>query len=181
MRSSEEVWKPIRGFENSYMISNKGRVKSLDRFIIKSDGKRQTFKGRILKLRRDKYGYLRISFHMGQDVKTFSIHKLVAIAFIGDPPSSTHHVNHKNGIKTDNDVSNLEYCTPKENNIHAFSIGLMSGRKGSSHHNCKLTDDDVREIRYKLKDVSSRYLSEKYGVSVSMINNIKSKRSWTHI
>lgn len=101
----EENWKPVEGYEN-YEVSDFGRVKSSNC---------------ILKLRKDKYGYLRISLRKNRMLKTFTVHKLVATAFIPNPDNLSQ-VNHKNEDKTDNRVENLEWCTPKYNNSYGTRI-----------------------------------------------------------
>lgn len=111
----EEIWKEIDGYPN-YMVSSKGRVKSLERVIMKSNGKRQTIKETIRKGVKDKDGYLIVTLYDEyHNMKNIKIHRLVAKAFIPNP-NNLLEVNHKDECKTNNSVENLEWCSSKYNN-----------------------------------------------------------------
>lgn len=117
-----EIWKDIKGYEGKYQISNYGRVKSLQRNLKYIDSKKITekLKGTFV----GKRGYARIELSKDGINKKYSVHRLVAQAFIPNPNKKLE-VNHINGIKTDNRVSNLEWVTSKENQIHAIKYGLQ--------------------------------------------------------
>ena len=100
-----EEWKDINGYEGLYMISNFGRIKSL-------------YQNRILKPKVDKNGYLEIGLMKNKRRKYFKVHRLVAMNFI-DNQNNYPVVNHKNEIKNDNRVENLEWCTVKYNNHYS--------------------------------------------------------------
>ena len=100
-----EVWRPVRGYEGLYEVSNYGRVKSL---------KRNTAHERIMKPIKDSYGYLIVCLNKNGKQTNKKIHRLVAEAFIPNP-NNLPQVNHKNEIKTDNRVENLEWCDNKYN------------------------------------------------------------------
>lgn len=101
-----EEWKMVVGYEGVYQVSSEGRVKNAYGHILKPDTARN--------------GYKRVKFF---DKKKFSVHRLVAIAFIPNPQNK-EVVNHKNGIKADNRVDNLEWSTWGENEKHAYTLGL---------------------------------------------------------
>ena len=109
----------------------------------------------------------------------FTEHRLVAIAFI-DNPENKATVNHINGIKTDNRVENLEWNTNNENHQHAINTGLKD-QKGIKHHKCKLTEEQVREIREIGFSQTRMSLSKKYGVSRTNILGIIRGNFWKHL
>jgi NUMOD4 motif/HNH endonuclease len=108
--SIPEVFVDIQGYEGYYQVSNYGNVKSLDRVIKEKTGKTQTLKGRILKLRINPGGYYHVGLGKNGTRATFAIHQLVAQAFIPNP-NKKRTVNHINGNKLNNSVSNLEWST----------------------------------------------------------------------
>lgn len=119
---TKEQWMPIKGFEGKYEISSYGRVKSLARPKCVLHGKQKWWHEKIMKPNAHKNGYLFVDLYaMDGKKKAFSVHRLVAEAFIGNP-SSKPQVNHKNGDKSDNRVENLEWNTSQENNLHSARV-----------------------------------------------------------
>lgn len=135
---NSEVWKDIVGYGGKYQVSNLGNVRSTDRYYIqpnfKSGACEHLYKGKVLKPFYTKWGYKRIGLSKNGKVKYYCIHKLVAEAFLPNPENK-RQVNHINGIKDDNRLENLEWCTQRENNIHAYKTGLNKGTKGISYKN----------------------------------------------
>lgn len=115
-------FRKIKGYEEYYMVSDNGIIKSIDRKIMTKSGIR-FFKGTKLKPYIDKDGYLRVGLHKNNTSKTIPIHRLVAETFI---PNSENKptVNHIDGNKQNNCVENLEWATYQENNVHAIRTGL---------------------------------------------------------
>lgn len=110
----KEIWRDIKGYESLYQVSNLGRVKSLARKVIKKNY--VSFKKeRILKQQTDRYGYKKVILQRNYQIKTFSIHRLVAEAFL-ENPYNLPQINHKDENKENNCVLNLEYCDSKYNN-----------------------------------------------------------------
>lgn len=117
-----EVWKDVKGYEGLYRVSNMGQVKSLTR-TRKNHSKIQVVPGKILTQSVASNGYFTVSFCAGTVQKTICVHRIVAEAFIPNPDGK-RTVNHKNGVKTDNRVENLEWATYSENLTHAHHFGL---------------------------------------------------------
>lgn len=158
-----ESWLPIIGLRE-YEISNLGRVKSLKR------GKERIV-GFV-----NSVGYKCIS----NGSKHLFIHRLVAKNFLPNPYKKKE-VNYINGIKTDNRVENLEWCTRKENDNHARENGLTNNT-GSNNYQAKINEDDVYVIWDLLKKgLSQQKIADKYNVSRGCIKQIKERKSWKHV
>ena len=99
-----EHWKAIAGYDGQYEVSDQGRVKSL-----------KHGKDKILKPRKDKYGYLQVGICKYGQIKFLLVHRLVAEAFIPNP-NNLDTVNHKDEVKTNNTVGNLEWMSQRDNN-----------------------------------------------------------------
>lgn len=105
-------------------------------------------------------------------------HRLIWEAANGPIPAGLQ-INHKNGIKTDNRLCNLEVVTPSENILHAHRTGLANSPKGEAHPGAKLCDQSVIEIRSSLE--KNGVLAAKYGVDPSIISEIKNFKRWKHV
>ena len=111
----KEIWKDIPGYEGLYQVSNLGNVKSLDREVIRKDGRVYFFEGKILKKNKGTKGYLCVNLYK-KSKKHFKIHKLVAMAFLNHTPCGYKIVvDHINNINTDNRVENLQLTSNREN------------------------------------------------------------------
>lgn len=180
-----EVWKPIKGFEGLYEVSNMGRVKSLDRAynlpIEYFPGGKALKKGRIISGNKGDKHYQQVALFDRQGKKKYaSIHRLVAEAFIPNPEGKKQ-VNHIDGNKQNNNVSNLEWVTPSENIIHSYNTGLNT-HYGEKSPRSKLTHEQVCEIRNTYikgrRGYGWKALADKYGVSKRTIGSIITGTTW---
>lgn len=159
-----EQWKVVKGFEN-YLVSSLGNVKTIN--------------GKLKKVVYDSkndYGY--VELWKNNKGKKFRIHRLVAETFIPNTLGK-EQVNHIDGDKKNNCVSNLEWVTPKENIRHAIENDLSSIKYGSKNLASKLKEEDVKYIRENARiNKSVKELSEIYNVSTTTIYNIINYKKW---
>lgn len=119
MNEIKETWKPIEGYEDTYEVSNQGRVRNSKRG------------GRIMTQSKVTNGYLAVSLSRDGKTRSILVHRLVANAFVPNPDNKPQ-VNHIDGIKSNNTVSNLEWMTAWENHIHACNAGLVPNLGGAT-------------------------------------------------
>ena len=144
--------------------------------------------------RKDKAGYITVAITLSNGKRlTTGLHRVVATMFIANPKNKPE-VNHINGIKDDNRLENLEWCTSSENQIHAFANGLQThsscnvngNSQGSKLPQSKVDEDTVYEIRLKrLQRVTYPKLAEEYGISIGnlekMVSPTRKTRTWKHV
>lgn len=172
----DEIWKDINGYEGKYQISNLGRVKALARFDYGAKNKSlRQYKERILKPGLTDNGYNLVVLIKDTIKTSYHVHRLVGITFI-DNPENKKCINHKDGIKTNCAVSNLEWCTHSENNTHAYKNGLKKSHP-ETIHTARLTWDDVNKIR-EIKSPNLKLLAMQYKVTISHLRNIINHACW---
>lgn len=161
--SMPETWKPITGFEALYEVSDLGRVRSLDREVGHRWGGKAVKRGKILKPRADKNGYLFISLCSDGVSVNAKLHRLVAQHFL--PASDLQEVNHRDFDKSNNARTNLEWTTRGGNQAHASSGGLFSGRTNQRRAK-KLTTETARAIRSaRQAGATFKSIAEQFGIS----------------
>jgi len=176
------IWKDIEGFKGYYQINNFGMVKRLK-------SKAKSFNGhkhceydipeRILKSNLNNRGYEYIELNVGGKSKCVSIHRLLAEAFIPNPENKPQ-VNHKNGIKHDNRIENLEWCTAKENSSHAWDNGLTVGKSGEENANAKLSIQCIYKIRkiHNTGLLTQKQIAKAFDVGQTTISEIVRNKRW---
>lgn len=126
-----EIWKDIKDYEDSYEVSNYGRIRSKDKVVKCKGDKTRNVKGKLRKTYPNKNGYITVVLSRFNQLKTFTVHQLVAQAFIPDFIKGTE-INHKDGDPSNNAIDNLEESNPSHNQFHAWAIGLNSRKNTSS-------------------------------------------------
>ena len=171
---TEEEWRTIARAPD-YEVSNFGRIR-------RRTAGHVTFAGRILKSRKQKTGYLLIGLSPVPGQRSFFlVHRLVAEAFLGPPPTRVHETAHWNNQRDDNHASNLRWATRTEN----FADKARHGTKmlGQRNPASKLTDIDIHQIRREKKEskISNDRLAARYGVSKVAIRCIVNRKTWSHL
>ncbi|MEB9013982.1 HNH endonuclease [Bacillus cereus] len=164
-----EVWKDLKDVVecgDNYEVSTLGNI-------------RNKVTLRVLKPYTMK-GYKRIKISKDNKKKSYLLHRLVALTFI-DNPSNHPEVNHKDGNKNNNTLTNLEWCTRTDNLKHAYATNLKS-HVGERHPRATVTDSQVIEIKEMLqKGYTPKEIMEKYNVSKHTVSRIKTGVTWKHI
>jgi len=162
-----EEWRPIPG-ATAYEVSSHGRVRR---------------SGKLLKLKTDKHGYVKVALSLGKkkSYRYAQVHRLMCEAFFGQPPSPKHQAAHGNGVRVANFIWNLRWATVKENVADKFLHGFIPPH-GSKHHGAKLDEQKVVEIRARLRDGERGVeLAIEYGVSKATISEVKHGKMWKHV
>lgn len=171
--------KDIPGYEGIYAACENGEIWSFPKDCSEKGSRWKD--GRFLKSWLIGNGYKTVSLYKDGSSKKFLIHRLIATTFI-ENPFNFSEVNHKDGNRLNNSVSNLEWVNSSQNKKHAWERGLYKHR-GTGHYLTKFTDKDIIDIRnlYKEKTFSIRKISSMYNVTPMTINGIVKGKTWKHI
>jgi hypothetical protein len=175
-----EVWKDVVGYEGLYEVSNYGRVKSLRKKIVKSTGAEVWFPTIILTPVM-RYMYKAVNIYKNKKATMFSIHRLVAKAFI-ENPTNLKIVNHKDLDKFNNRLFNLEWCTPLENTRHAIRNNAGAAPpQGEKNGQSILTEANVHVIKNSRYKIKRKDLAKMFNVSIKHIDRVRCGERWGHI
>jgi hypothetical protein len=138
-----EEWKDIPFLKGIYQASSSGMIRSIDRMCV-FNGKMSVRKGIILKQSTTRNGYKRVLLSINGKKKNALVHRLVLMAFNPNDQEHSLTVNHRDGLKSNNFLANLEWCTQKENKAHAVKNGLIA--TGYRCGRAKLKSQDIIKI-----------------------------------
>ena len=174
MQNTEEIWKDVVGYEGFYKVSSIGNVVAVHRRGTRAIPESLT-------PQTTRCGYSSITLVKKRARKTVNIHRLMALAFIPNPDNKPQ-VNHKNSIKADNRIENLEWMTNGENGKHAWDNGLRTKRFGERHWLSTLNNDLVIEIRRIYPTVKNYCeVARLLGVSKHQVRQVIKGHTWNHI
>lgn len=149
---SDEIWKDIPGYEGLYQASSLGRIKSLARnthYTRKSTNVVRPKTEKIVRLGDGgNNGYLKVSLCKKADINQIRVHRVIAITFLPNPENKPQ-INHLDGDKKNNHLSNLEWCTMAENMRHAFKNGLVGSNAGAVNGMARIILDQKTGIFYE--------------------------------
>lgn len=171
--SREKQWRKIKGYSGRYEVSEDGEVKSLPKrkgFLLKKET--------LLKHKTTRFGYKTVRLSKNNLTKDPFVHRLVAAAFLTTYKRGLQ-INHRDGDKNNNHFSNLQWCTAKENRIHARDTGLWKAAYGEKHSQAKLKEKDVKYILASKKTRTE--LAKQFDVTTSTILYIKNKKTWKYL
>ncbi len=184
-----EVWKPIKGYEDFYEVSDHGRVRSKDRvveYVLPTRVRVAVVKGRILKTgvsRDGSWGYSQVHLYGTEGRKArkcMRVHRLVAEAFIGPSPYPEAVVMHKDDNVTNNKATNLEWGTPKDNSMDMKLKNRVA--RGEDVSSSRLTDADIPKIRgYAKSGMTCYQIAKKFPVCTATIRFVVIGQTWKHV
>ncbi|MBL7692606.1 MAG: NUMOD4 motif-containing HNH endonuclease [Flavipsychrobacter sp.] len=164
-----EKWMPIPVYGGIYEVSDTGLVRSVDRYVDLPGEKRRRIRGKQLSPKRSKDGYLFVSLSKDGVAKTHYIHRLVATAYIPNP-NGLPEVNHLDGIKTNNAVINLDWCTHRDNVRHAYANGLNLNVGENHPFAVEVIDNELGQTFGTVQDwCAARGI--KYSTGRNLLNN----------
>lgn len=175
-----DIWKDIAGFEGYYQISNLGSVRSVDRIApdtTGSWGRLRRLKGKLMKTQLLN-GYWVVMLYKDSKYRHARVHRLIAEAFIANPENKPH-INHINGLRSDNRIENLEWCSHAENMKHCYDIGLRKPIRPEQCPTVKISFEIAEQIRKKRQNGTKNVeLQKEYGLCKRSITDIVKNRTW---
>jgi len=174
------MFKEIKGWESTHFINEEGVVLVKERMVGGANGTKRKLKKHYLKWNYQK-GYPTVALYADNKVKRYFVHRLVYLSHVGEIPKLMQ-INHKDGVKDNNHISNLEVVTPKENTAHAWRKGLSKKYLGERCSTSKLKDEDIIKIRHLSQiGVSQSKIAKQYQTHQTNIHYILSGKTWGHV
>ncbi len=175
-----EIWKDIPEWIGYYQASSHGRIRGVDRKV-KFLNSTQSHKRRVLCLHIGERGYYKCKLSRNCLGYTYSVHRLIALCFSGNP-NNYNEVNHIDGNKLNNNACNLEWTTRKKNMMHAQKNGLLKFHKGENHHGSKFTNEQIKKMRKEHNPkITFAIYGKKYNTTPGTIWKIITNKSYINV
>lgn len=189
---TKERWRDVPGYEGKYRISDKGRVKSINRITKDKNGICYKHNGRMLRPAKDSLGYLRVGLAKESKMGVFLVHHLVLFAFVGKRPKGMQARHFPDRNPANNRLNNLQWGTPKENGQDKKAHGTSKWHglnRGENHGNSILTEEMVKWMRARYEKIGGPYrniareASKKFGVNIGSdyASVIIRRVGWSHV
>lgn len=174
------IWKTVGDYEGIYEVSNTGEVRSLTREITRKNGSKQVYKGKTIVQSKHNLGYRFVGLYKNGTCKKHYVHRLVLAAFSGLDEGM--QVNHIDGNKSNNNLSNLEQCTASDNIKHSFKNGMSVAKRGEEKKLSKLNDKLVIQMRQEYENGRTIYsIAKEYGLNYSTASMAIRRITWKHL
>lgn len=170
-----EEWRAIPGLEGCFEVSSLGAVRRIAHVRLSAKGWHRHLSEKTMRQYVNGQ-YFKVSVPLDHGL----VHRLVAHAFIPNP-LSLPWINHLDGQKLNNRVANLEWCSTSRNQQHAYDTGLKPKLFGQANGRCKLTLEQVEEIKLLRGTMTHRELAARFGISKSQLGHIFYGFSWNHL
>lgn len=170
----EERWLPVVGFEGAYSVSDFGRVRSEERRVLRSDGKTQLVKRKILSPATKRTGHKTVQlYRAGERTNRHHVHRLVLLSFVGAPPTVKHEGAHNDGDATNNRLENLRWAT-RSNNL-GDKVLHGTHNRGERHPLCTISAEVVRAVR--AESCPRKETAERFGLTFQTVWAIQKRKT----
>lgn len=172
------IWTAHPNYPDYIEVSPTGLVRSIDRLIVKKDGRPCRYIGTVLAQQTKYDGYSSVNLKYWGDRCSAFVHRLVAETYLPNP-DNLPCVNHIDGNKQNNHVDNLEWCSYTANHLHATGLWLF--RMGERSPSSRLTAVEVLEIVGPMKHYSLTEIAKMYGIERTTASCIRNGKTWSHV
>ena len=176
-----EEWRPVVGYEGYYEVSSTGRVRNLGRETFHEGRWGPTitrFPAQEMRICATPAGYQYVALKLpNQKSVKYLVHRLVMRAFVGEFPADQPQVNHKDGVKANNHLENLEFSSSYENLRHC--IDTLGKKRGEGTGTAKVTEEQARAVKSDQRIL--REVAADYGITLQAVWLIRKGRNWSHV